>query len=82
MGIGYACITIGVPGTALRTCTKKFATTQLLSEIIEHNLQALEKQIEYNIDQGISLFRISSDIIPFAGTPVNTIDWATEFRTK
>ena len=80
MSIGYACISIGVPGTGLRTCTKKFATPELLSEIIGSNLRSLERQIDYNVEQGIRLFRISSDIIPFAGTAVNTVDWANDFQ--
>lgn len=80
MSIGYACISIGVPGTGLRTCTKKFATPELLSEIIGSNLRSLERQIDYNVEQGIRLFRISSDIIPFAGTAVNTVNWANDFQ--
>lgn len=78
--IGYACVTVGVPATEIRTCTEKFATSEKLREIIAHNLDALYNQCAYNIARGIYLFRISSDIIPFAGTPVNTLDWALLFE--
>ncbi|MBN1775130.1 MAG: UV DNA damage repair endonuclease UvsE, partial [Clostridiales bacterium] len=80
--IGYACVTVGVPGTALRTCTRRFATGDKLREIIAHNLDALYNQCAYNIAHNILLFRISSDILPFAGTPVNTLDWASIFEEK
>ena len=80
--IGYACVTVGVPGTALRTCTRRFATEEKLLTIIEHNLNALYNQCIYNIAHNILLFRISSDIIPFAGSPVNSLDWARLFEEQ
>ena len=80
--IGYACVTVGVPGTAHRTCTRRFATEEKLREIIAHNLDALFNQIAYNVAHNILLFRISSDIIPFAGTTVNALDWAALFEEK
>ncbi len=79
MSIGYACLTIGVPDTDFRTCTRKYATPDKLRELIAHNLQVLDRILDYNISQNIELFRISSDIIPFGSSPVNTIDWASEF---
>ena len=80
--IGYACVTVAVPETALRTCTSRFATEKNLREIIAHNLDALYNQCAYNIAHRILLFRISSDIVPFAGTPVNTLDWEVIFNEK
>lgn len=77
--IGYACVTVGVPGTSMRTCNRRFATEGRLLEIIAHNLEALKNQLTYNRARDILLFRISSDIVPFAGTPINTLDWTAIF---
>lgn len=80
MAIGYACITIGVADTQLSRCTVKNASEEKLKSIIKANLHALEKMIDYNIKNEISLYRISSDIIPFASHPVNQIKWWDEYQ--
>ncbi len=77
MRIGYACLTIGVAHTAIQSCMLRSATSQRLAAIIAANLEALDQMIDYNIANGIMLFRISSDIIPFGSNPVNQLDWAT-----
>lgn len=82
MSIGYACITLGVSGTGLRTCTKKNATNDKIREIILSNLDALEHMIEYNRKNSIMLFRISSDLIPFGSDETNQIIWWEEFRQR
>lgn len=75
MRIGYACLTVDVPGTAMRSCMMKNASEDKLYELIEANLQALEHILDYNRIHGIKLFRISSDLIPFGSSPVNTLLW-------
>ncbi|MDW7657342.1 MAG: UV DNA damage repair endonuclease UvsE [Bacillota bacterium] len=75
MRIGYACLAVGVPGTALHTCHQSKADDAVLKAVIEKNLTALRQLILYNIEQGIGLFRISSDIIPFGSSPVNQLPW-------
>lgn len=80
MSIGYACITIGVRNAELSHCTIKYADNDKLRSVIETNLKALETMIEYNRRNGILLFRISSDIIPFASHSVNQIKWWDEFQ--
>lgn len=82
MSIGYACLTIGVPDTQLRSCTQKYAEEGKLLEIIEHNLNSLENMIEYNRANKIQLFRISSDLIPFGSSPVNNLPWWELFSDK
>ena len=79
MSIGYACLTVGVSGTKLRSCTVKNATPDVLSTLIRSNLAALGNQLDYNIQNGIKLFRVSSDIIPFGSHPVNDLRWWDEF---
>lgn len=82
MSIGYACLTIGVPGTRLRTCSLKNAAPDTLTSLIRHNLDALDYMLDYNIENGIRLFRISSDIIPFGSHPVNLLEWWNIFAPK
>ncbi|WP_423189785.1 UV DNA damage repair endonuclease UvsE [Alkalibacterium sp. f15] len=81
MNIGYACITKGLADAKYKTCRKINATEENLKLLIEHNLNVLEKMIEYNHQAGIKLFRISSDIIPFGSDfVVNDLDWPTLFE--
>lgn len=82
MSIGYACLTIGVQNAQLRSCTKKYADETNLLEIIEHNLNSLETIIEYNHANGIRLFRISSDLIPFGSSEINNLPWWEIFSDK
>ena len=80
MSIGYACITLGVQNTGFSRCSLKNATVEKIREVTSINLSALSNVIDYNIKNGIMLFRISSDIIPFASHKVNTIDWQSEYK--
>lgn len=82
MSIGYACLALGVRGTDLGTCMIRNADEARLNALITANLDALDKMISYNIKNGIHLFRISSDIIPFASNPVNRIPWAQAYGEK
>lgn len=79
MKIGYACLTTGLPNMNLKTCIQKNATPEKLEELIAHNLKTLDKMLDYNIGHNILLFRISSDIIPFGSSPVNTLNWREHF---
>lgn len=82
MRIGYACLTEGVYNTDFKTCTLKTARKDKLLKIIEHNLNTLEGIIDYNIKMDINFFRLSSDIIPFGSSPVNSLDWDQIFKEK
>lgn len=75
MNIGYACLTVGVYGTKQRTCMMKNATPDVLISLIQSNLESLDKILDYNKQNHIKLFRISSDIIPFGSHPVNRVKW-------
>lgn len=81
MSIGYACIAVGLENANQRSCIAKNASEDKLSELIQHNLNALEVIIDYNIDNNIKLFRISSDIIPFGSSPVNNLKWWELFES-
>lgn len=85
MSIGYACLIVGVPTTNQKSCMLKNASEAKLRELIASNLNALENIIDYNIKNNIRLFRISSGLIPFGSSPVNSLLWwdifASEFLT-
>lgn len=82
MKIGYACNCIGVADCNFRTCTKRFASEEVLTQIIAHNLAALSHILEVNKQRGILLFRISSDLIPFGSSEVNCLPWQTMFQKE
>jgi UV DNA damage endonuclease len=82
MRIGYACLTVGVPATEIKSCRIKNADENRLYEITDNNLKSLEHMLEYNIDNDITLYRISSDIIPFGSSPVNTLQWWDIFERQ
>ncbi|MGI1659796.1 MAG: UV DNA damage repair endonuclease UvsE [Desulfitobacterium sp.] len=82
MSIGYACLTVNVAGIKQRTCTLKNASPDVLINLIQSNLEALAKLLDYNLENDIKLFRISSDIIPFGSHPVNTLSWWEDFHDR
>ena len=82
MSIGYACLTVGVPDTDIKGCLLKNAGEERLAELIRHNLTSLMNITEYNDANGIRLFRISSDIIPFGSGQISPLPWADLFREE
>lgn len=81
MKIGYACLTVGVPDTTIRTTRKANATPERLQELIQENLKATENMLDYNSEHQIKMYRISSDIIPFGSDfQTNTLDWVSLFQ--
>jgi UV DNA damage endonuclease len=82
MNIGYACLAIAVPGSEMKSCTLKNASPERLLSLIENNLNALDKLITYNIDRGIQLFRISSDLIPFGSSLAADLAWQEIYSDK
>lgn len=82
MAIGYACITLGVYQTTLHRIMAKNVSEEKLREITKKNLEALDKMIDFNRENEILLFRISSDVIPFASHPLNTQRWWEEHQEQ
>lgn len=72
--IGYACINTQLPSSN-RTTRLDRATPERLLELTRANLSALDTILRWNVANGIGLFRISSDVIPFGSHPVNTLRW-------
>lgn len=82
MKIGYASKTVGVPNVPMRTARLNSITDERLIELIENNLDSLDKILDYNIKNNIKMFRVSSDIIPFGSHEVNTLKWWELFEEE
>lgn len=78
--LGYACLLVDVENNNFRTLRKASITEDKLLEIIKHNLTSLENIIDYNIKKNIKLFRITSDLIPFGSSNLNTLNWKEIFK--
>lgn len=82
MNIGYACLTVGIPFTDLKSCVLKNFNEASLKELIGTNLCALNNIIDYNIKNGIKLFRICSELIPFGSHHTNIFPWWIDFAEE
>ena len=80
MAIGYACNVIGVQDSGLSRCLLKNAVPDNIKKLISLNLNSLENIINYNVQNGINLYRISSDIIPFGSHFINNVEWWSEYE--
>lgn len=80
--VGYACMNQDVYPNDYKTCRKDRITEERLKEIIKHNLAVLEQTIDYNIEHNNKMFRISSSLIPFGSSELNSLDWSYEFKEQ
>jgi UV DNA damage endonuclease len=78
--LGYACLCLSLEHGSPRGTILRNASPERLRGLIELNLATLERVIAFNVEHGVRLFRISSDVIPFGSHPVNTLSWWAEFR--
>ncbi|MEM3364628.1 MAG: UV DNA damage repair endonuclease UvsE [Candidatus Micrarchaeia archaeon] len=82
MRIGYPCINRGIGCTSNTTFRLASYSEQNMETHITNNLACLEKILQFNVENGLLFFRISSDLIPFASHPICTYDWAGKFARK
>ncbi len=78
MNLGYACINLTLADEGITTNRGMIRKTFLekgvpyASELALQNVQALLRILEWNVANGISVFRVTSDLFP----------WASEYRLK
>lgn len=80
--IGYACVNMSISATTNKTCRLENCNDGRLRELIISNLAGMKTIVEWNIKKGISLYRISSVLIPFASHDINRLEWWDEYRDK
>ncbi len=79
MSIGYACLAVGVPQSEMKSLSLAKVTDTTLLQTCRTNLSHLKNLLLYTQANRISLFRISSDLIPFGSSEANTINWREIF---
>ncbi len=80
MAVGYACIALGLPDGSMKGCTLKNASPERIDQVVAANLETLSRLLDYNASRGVSLFRISSDVIPLGSHPANRNRWWQDHR--
>jgi UV DNA damage endonuclease len=73
--LGFVASVLSENISTSRTCRLSNATPLRLRELIEQNLEALNRVVTFLERHEILLYRITSNLIPFASHPVNAIRW-------
>lgn len=84
---GYACINLELNEQGISSCKGMIRRTflekgvQYASQLALQNVQALLQIVAWNVANGIKLFRVSSDVFPWASEyPIATLPDYTEIR--
>jgi UV DNA damage endonuclease len=77
--LGFVASVLSEGLTTSRTCRLSNASPLRLRELTAQNLAALDQVLSFLDRYEIGLYRISSNLIPFASHPINTIKWWKEF---
>lgn len=80
LGFVASVLTEGI--STSRTCRLKNAAPHRIRELICENLTALDRVITFLESHRIRLYRITSNLVPFASHPVNRIEWWDEFAAQ
>ncbi len=81
MRIGYACINTRLP-TPARTVRLANATPERIRGLTATNLDALEAILRWNAERDIRVFRLTSNLVPLASHPANTVAWWDELGER
>jgi UV DNA damage endonuclease len=77
--VGYVGVNTELP-SASRTSRLAGYSVQRMLGTASANLAALERILGWNADRGISLFRITSSLVPFVSHPANRGEWKQVLR--
>ena len=78
VSLGFVASVLSEELTTSRTCRLRNASDVRIRELIGENLTALEQVITFLERHHVHLYRISSNVIPFASHPINTVPWWKE----
>jgi UV DNA damage endonuclease len=82
MRIGYPCINRTLNCSAGRTFRLKSYSEARLKTSIKNNIDCLLRILQFNLENRLCFFRISSDLVPFASHPVNRFSWQKHFQIE
>ena len=77
--LGFVASVLSENLSTSRTCRLRNASDERLRELIVENLTALDRVVSFLERERILLYRISSNLIPFASHRVNTSAWWEEY---
>jgi UV DNA damage endonuclease len=77
--LGFVASVLSENLSTSRTCRLRNATDERIRELIVENLTALGGVTSFLAQHRISLYRISSNLIPFASHRINTVRWWEEY---
>jgi UV DNA damage endonuclease len=82
MKIGYPCINRSILRSETSTFRLASFSEERLIKTVNSNLVHLSKILNYNVENHLLFFRISSDLIPFASHPICKYNWLNHFRSE
>jgi len=82
MKLGYPCINLSLPCRSSRTFRLASWSEERFIETVKNNLACLLRILEFNAGHGLLLFRITSDLIPFASHYICTVPWQRYFKKE
>lgn len=82
MRIGYPCQNLSIGCTSARTFRLASYSAARLLETVAQNIECLGRILEYNVEEGLLFFRITSDLVPFASHPICRVKWQKQFQKE
>lgn len=80
--LGFVASVLSEDISTSRTCRLKNATGLRIRELIVENLAALDRVITFLDRHEIRMYRITSNLVPFASHPINALEWWNEFAPQ
>jgi UV DNA damage endonuclease len=80
--LGFVASVLSEDITTSRTCRLRNATPDRIRDLSVENLTALERVQDFLTRQRILLYRITSNLIPFASHAVNAVPWWDELAPQ
>lgn len=79
--LGYVSLNTTLPSPNKTFRLANYSDERMI-ETARENLRALKIILDFNRENNIYLFRITSDLIPFGSHPINTGAWQSELRNE